>query len=187
MSEKPLESSRHDRRLSPCGVYLTLFLTAMFLSVLTPRQPHLARTPWVSRQAAEGGGTKQAVWMELTRLGCDGASLPDADNSGARGRGLKPEALAWYFKRPEWLWSQLSINSKHNQAKQDLDWWKKKKKRRQQKTEYWQKSYFLLLFFCNHDVHLWVYSIAFKNTCTFLFKPRLLPTITADTIIKRRA
>lgn len=36
--------------------------------------------------------------------------LPDADNGGARGRGLKPEAPAWYFKRPEWLWSQLSIN-----------------------------------------------------------------------------
>lgn len=37
--------------------------------------------------------------------------LPDADNDGARGPGLKPEALAWYFKRPEWLWSQLSVNS----------------------------------------------------------------------------
>lgn len=48
--------------------------------------------------------------MGLTGMGSNGASLPDADNSGARGRGLKPEALAWYFKRPEWLWSQLSIN-----------------------------------------------------------------------------
>lgn len=48
--------------------------------------------------------------MVLTGIGCSGASLPDADNSGARGLGLKPEAPAWYFKRTEWLWSQLSIN-----------------------------------------------------------------------------
>ncbi len=29
---------------------------------------------------------------------------------GARGLWGKPEAQLWYFKRPEWLWSQLSIN-----------------------------------------------------------------------------
>lgn len=93
-------------------------LTAMFLSVLTPCQPHLAGALWVSRQAGKASGkaaevevhkSRQAEWGP-TGMGSNGASLPDADNSGARGRGLKPEARAWYFKRPEWLWSQLSIN-----------------------------------------------------------------------------
>ncbi len=36
---------------------------------------------------------------------------PYADRQwGARGLWGKPEARLWYFKRPEWLWSQLSIN-----------------------------------------------------------------------------
>lgn len=107
---KTLENGCHDRRLGLCAVYLSLFLTAMFLSVLTPCQPHLAGALWVAGRRLRWRYTKQAGWMGLTGMGSNGASLPDADNSGARGRGLKPEAPAWYFKRPEWLWSQLSIN-----------------------------------------------------------------------------
>ncbi|KAM7392844.1 hypothetical protein PAMA_007785 [Pampus argenteus] len=45
---KTLENGCHDRRLGLCAVYLSLFLTAMFLSVLTPCQPHLARALWVA-------------------------------------------------------------------------------------------------------------------------------------------
>lgn len=37
-------------------------------------------------------------------------SHAQTDNRGARGLWGKPEARLWYFKRPEWLWSQLSIN-----------------------------------------------------------------------------
>lgn len=47
---KTLENSCHDRCLGLCAVYLSLFLTAMFLSVLTPCQPHLARALWVAEK-----------------------------------------------------------------------------------------------------------------------------------------
>lgn len=66
----------------------------------------------VGEQAAQAA-QKQGSQAERRLSGGEAlmeTELPDADNDGARGRGLKPEAPAWYFKRPEWLWSQLSIN-----------------------------------------------------------------------------
>lgn len=57
---KTLESGCHDRRLGLCAVYLSLFLTAMFLSVLTPCQPHLARALWVAGRRQRWRYTKQA-------------------------------------------------------------------------------------------------------------------------------
>lgn len=84
---KNLESACHGRRLGLCPVYLSLFLTATFLSVLTPCQPYLAGALWVAGRQLRWRYTKQAGWMGLTGLGSNGASLPDADNSGARGRG----------------------------------------------------------------------------------------------------
>lgn len=141
---KTLENGCHARRLVLCAVYLSLFLTAMFLSVLTPCQPHLARALWVAGSRLRWRYTKQAAWMGLTGLGSNGASLPDADNSGARGRGLKPEALAWYFKRPEWLWSQLSIN-RCTQSGKNKTWNGGKKLRRRQRAENIDRNSF---FFC---------------------------------------
>lgn len=132
---KTLENGCHGRRLGLCAVYLSLLLTAMFLSVLTPCQPHLAGALWVAGRRLRCRHTKQAGWMGLTGMGSNGASLPDADNSGARGRGLKPEAPAWYFKRPEWLWSQLSIN-RCTQSGKNKTWnGRGKKLRRWQRTE----------------------------------------------------
>lgn len=55
---KTLENGCHGRRLGLCAVYLSLFLTAMFLSVLTPCQPHLAGALWVAGQAAEAEAHK---------------------------------------------------------------------------------------------------------------------------------
>lgn len=75
----------HYRRLGLCAVYLSLFLTAMFLSALTPCQPHLAGALWVAGRRWRVNHIKQPGWKTLTGLGSNGASLPDADNSGARG------------------------------------------------------------------------------------------------------
>ena len=59
-------------------------------------------------------------WAGLT-----GASRGETDNRGAWGLWLKPEALSWHFKRPEWLCSHLSINrctqSRKKQARKDAD------------------------------------------------------------------
>lgn len=153
---KTLENGCHDRRLGLCAVYLSLFLTAMFLSVLTPCQPHLARALWVAGRRQRQRYTKQAAWMELTGLGSNGASLPDADNSGARGRGLKPEAPAWYFKRPEWLWSQLSIN-RCTQSGKNKTWNGGEKK---WDNDRGQKILTDIPFFwlSNLKIHLWVFS-----------------------------
>lgn len=112
----------------------------MFLSVLTPCQPHLAGALWVAGRRLRWRYTKQAGWMGLTGLGSNGASLPDADNSRARGRGLKPEAPAWYFKRPEWLWSQLSINRCTQSGKNKT--WRKKIETMTEDRKYWQKFFF---------------------------------------------
>lgn len=57
---KTLENGCHDRRLGLCAVYLSLFLTAMFLSVLTPCQPHLAGALWVAGRRLRWRYTKQA-------------------------------------------------------------------------------------------------------------------------------
>lgn len=131
---KTLEKCCHDRRLGLCAVYLSLFLTAMLLSVLTLCQPHLAGALWVAVRQLRWRYTKQAGWMGLAGLGTNGASLPDADNSRARGRVLKPEAPAWYFKRPEWLWSHLSIN-RCTQSGKNKTWNGGKKLRRWQRIE----------------------------------------------------
>jgi len=139
---KTLESSCHDRRLALCGVYLSLFPAAMFLLVLTPCQPYLAKAPWVAGRQLKWRYTKQPSWMGLTGLGSNGASLPDTDNSWARGRGLKPEASAWYFKRPEWLWSQLSIN-RHTQSGKNTTWIGEKIETMTEDRNYWQKYFFL--------------------------------------------
>lgn len=178
--EKTLQNGCHGRRLGLCPVYLSLFLTATFLSVLTPCQPHLAGALWVAGRRPRWRYTKQAGWMGLTGLGSNGASLPDADNSGARGRGLKPEATAWYFKRPEWLWSQLSINrctqsgkNKTLNSGKNLD---------DDRGKYWQIFFFLfseaILRFTFRSFHTH-HKTAHTHTnthSTIHFRPRLLLT-----------
>lgn len=57
---KTLENGCHSRRLGLCAVYLSLFQAAMFLSVLTPCQPHLAGALWVAGRAAAEEAHKAA-------------------------------------------------------------------------------------------------------------------------------
>lgn len=59
---KTFESCCHSRRLGLCAVYLSLFLNAMFLSVLTPCQPHLAGALWVLGRRLRWRYTKQPKW-----------------------------------------------------------------------------------------------------------------------------
>lgn len=59
---KTFESFCHSRRLSLCAVYLSLLLNAMFLSVLTPCQLHLAGALWVVGRQLRWRYTKQPKW-----------------------------------------------------------------------------------------------------------------------------
>lgn len=58
--------------------------------------------------------------MGLTGMGANGASLPDTDNSEARGRGLKPEAWTGILRGLSGSGASCQSIGAHNQAKKRL-------------------------------------------------------------------